>query len=1823
MDVAIRNQDERLKTQIESWRKSLINLTRSNRLLYFKPGSVLEIVEPDPLHVYSRLEAGLEVVVPLDPGLFPDQPPQPLKVGQVRFGPLARSTTTAKLKSLERAATQTFLDRGIWTLYLGFGLLEWEDSPQSAGTVEKDYSPMLLVPVTVRRDSTSDPFKIRLADEEQRFNPALLAKLEDDFGITLQLPADDDELEPRQVFECVAAQVAGKGWHVHAKTLLSTFTFQKEPILRDLKTNESTVLLNELVRGLAVGSDAGSSFEFDPVGEEDIDRAAPPEKVVTILDADSSQRKAIAAALAGQSFVMDGPPGTGKSQTIANMIAELLARRKSILFVSDKAAALDVVHTRLEAAGLSEFVLELHSHKATRKEVAKQLGKSLRQRVRADASMPEAEREQLRRKREQLSDYVVALNVARPPLGLSLHQVVGRIAGLQGLPQAPPPSLGVMDLGHQRWAEVLELADSLGRAWGPIARGDEFLWRDLIPTEWGATQRVRLQSVLESARGRLSELDAASKDIAVRLGLQPPATTAHAEQCRSMEKLLQRRSYVHGPWLRVSGDGKLRTRLEEGRQRSAELAKMEACLVHDVGPRWQELPIDGAALLSKRVAAASSTLPRPTINVDTTSEVLEADRGILMQATSLLKSCDDYARIVADAFNQRAGGISFNRAMELARLAQLAEETNLPEADWLAPAGLRKAREAIHRLHPHLEKVRALEASLKGIFTRDVLALDLETLCVRFQSTYRGALRWFNTDYRKDRRALRSVSRSGRLRREELARLADALEWQRAAGVVNSLEQDLAKPLGHFFRGEETDLVAANRGADVAQSACELAGMSVRPDSLAKRIAFGADPGPEIAQAAQAILDLDSRWESLGSVAAQLRNSALPKAIEGVRQADAAMQQVLDVLRQVEGIAGQPARLEDCVRWLELRQRIEQHERFFHEHAAQGLNDFGLGWCGRTTDWSLLEAGLDWAGEAKSALDGPVSADTAERLTTMPIPTPFFAPILELWLLSIREVAAQFMEPRATDMGRQLRGRFDEVDLLLSVLTDTMDDVTEWHAHERAIAGLGGKGLKEAIQFCLTKRVPAESVQGIIERALCEAWTDDVLKKDDRLATTRAEDRDALVRDFRRLDRELIRLAGREAIATCNQMRPTSQQGAAGIILNESEKQKRHMPIRDLLGKTREVAQAIKPCFMMSPLSVSQFLPSDMTFDVVIFDEASQVRPADAITSIYRARQLVVAGDQKQLPPTSFFERMDDGEDDTWDESEPDQYESLLDKCKGTGVFTSLPLRWHYRSQHEHLIAYSNQGFYDGKLITFPGAHADAPDLGVEAIPCPQGVYRRGGQRDNPREAMLIGERVLFHARNHPDLSIGVIAFSESQATAIDAVIERLVDEHPEVAALCGEDRLSGLFVKNLETVQGDERDVIVFSMGYGRDEAGKFTMNFGPLSKSGGERRLNVAITRARRKVEFVSSVRSSDFSADLGTEGARHLRRYLEFAERGADRMTVLAIPLEPSGGDFESPFEAEVARTIRSWGYDVVPQVGCSDYRIDLGVRWPGGQGGFALGVECDGAMYHSSRAARDRDRLRQEVLERLGWKLHRVWGPAWYRHRSEQEQRLRRAIEEAIKDVARQRLQSPIIKPVDSTAIRVEPRELDSHPTWATPYAASHLKDVPWDLEITDERAHGVLKQLISDIVGIEGPVHLSRILRRIIGAFRKERAGARIQSAVEGAILAVSASNPKLRSSDDFFWIDGDPVRVRFPILGNPLTQRTIEQISPIELERAVESTVQDALRIRREDVIQFLARHYGWERAGWKIEAAFNQSISSLVTDSRIVEDEGWLLPQR
>lgn len=1003
----------------------------------------------------------------------------------------------------------------------------------------------------------------------------------------------------------------------------------------------------------------------------------------------------------------------------------------------------------------------------------------------------------------------------------------------------------------------------------------------------------------------------------------------------------------------------------------------------------------------------------------------------------------------------------------------------------------------------------------------------------------------------------------------------------------------------------DTDLDRLDRAVELAREALELSG-GLKPEAVASQIGLDAEPDPATLVASQRLgTALDDWAEFSGQQLDSLCANTLPDTVTEVRAWASELRGELvplaTQLRSLQEMTGQKLTLGDLMTLTESRECFETRLGSLMERHDVDQALLGPDYCVLDTDFSDLDEHLRWSMGLRELNQQPMHVQTAEALVAGPVSSEGLREARVGYEAATALMLDLFDNPWRHRLSEDLSVSFDDGRMLLEGLEETIGDIDEWSRFNLARNELADAGLLESLEFLVEERTPLEQVPGSIERATLEAWINSVNQVDPRLENLSADDRDDLRQRFLKLDRALVRNASANVINTCTERRPDTSLGAVGIIRREAQKRSRHKPIRQLLDETWDVAVALKPCFMMSPLSVSQFLPSNIQFDVVIFDEASQVTPADAISSVYRGKQIIIAGDQLQLPPTNFFDAQVGGDpvgDD--DEEALDDFESVLDSFKGTSM-PELPLKWHYRSQHESLITYSNYRFYEGRLQTFPGAAEHRPDLGVELIHV-NGIYRRGASRDNPIEATAVVDRVLHHRRLHPDLTIGVVAFSSAQQQAILTEIERRTASDPELQSLNFDDRLNGFFVKNLENVQGDDRDIIVFSIGYGRDENGAFSENLGPLSRQGGQRRLNVAITRARRRVDVVSSVRASDFPGTSQMPGVRHLQRYLDFAERG---INALALDLTESLGDAESPFEEAVISAINELGFHPVPQVGVAGYRIDIGVRHPERPGEFVLGIECDGAQYHSSQVARDRDRLRQAVLEGLGWRIHRIWGPSWYRDRSAQIEALRGAIESALNS-------KPTRKPRDATSrppvVEIDIADLDARPQWVIDYRKSNWNPGYANPEETpvEALAEGVLR-----IVTDEGPIHRDLVLHRIKEAFGRKRLTKQLRDLLDPALKHARRTGNVDVVDTKFLCLPGAPIMVRAPAEDDE-SPRGVLDIAPSERRLALKKLIEESLIVGQDEVVQAAARLFGWRRSSEEIAATLRKDLKRLARDGEI-----------
>lgn len=1611
-------EESRVVEQVRIWRDDLLGPTRGSNLLRFehlKVGS-LEVTHPRPETVRSRL------VQPNSPGwVFEGAPGRerddggvsevlvtaPSEDGVARIVASPGSLTTTKatardlagsLRALHRSSTQEFLDKGIWSLYLGFGMLEWEGG-EGGGPA---HSPLLLVPVRLERPSPRDLFHLVLADGEPVLNPALALQLGNELGI--ELPELDPEASVEDVLELVAKVVRDQErWQVTPRCVLARFSFQKEVMYQDLRVNEERIARHPIVAALATPAAAGAGqLAFDPVAAHALDEVVPAEGHPTVLDADATQRQCVEAASRGESFVMDGPPGTGKSQTIANIVAELLRAGKRVLFVSEKAAALDVVTKRLGEAGLDELLLPLHDPRMTRREVAVSLARALGQRPPVRSTLSATELAAVSSRRRALSGYAEAMNEVRQPFGRSLHEVVGRAAALHHLPQAPVAGGVGGHLDAAALAEILELGRRLARSWGPVVRGERFVWRELEGVEATAATRQLLEREVADAALQLAGVRRAAVEQAARFVLAEPTGVAEARRLAAVLAVVARRMPAPRSWLTGADLEAVERRVEELRCLVEPYHETARALAGEVGAAWRSLDTVELAAASGGAAALASLFGGHEALAEATLAELAAAEQCCEEVRRLVPQLVRVGGHAAVRFGLASEPLTLARAERLVALGRLAAAAHRPRRDWLTPGRTGALDEARAALGEAVGAVRAARASLGGLFEESVLELDLDGLSQRFRTVHRGAGR-LRKGYREDVAVLEPHLKGRQLTAEAVASLDGARAWQHRVRELEQVERRHQAILGEHYEGLDTDFAALDEAIGVARAAYALVGADIEREPVVVAL---LQPERAPVGEAEALGELTARYEAvaegvppgvrhrlaevpvdqLGEVARR----ALPllgrvrRGLEVVERATGRRSRVGE-LRAVAGLAGELDRIRSGV-----------NERLDADRAALGGDYRDV-----ETDWETLTGAVRWARDLRAALGGPASVAQAEALVSVAPSGESLEAALAGWDRALGGLRAHVVPARALELAAQLEGGFGGAEQLLGQLQGTIEDVPEWLAFASARSSLVAAGMGEQVAFCEAAGVEASAVPGILERSLLEGFVDAAFAGDARLGHRRSVDRDALAAEFRQLDRQLFELASARAVQACNDRRPPPTSGAAAIILREAEKHRRHMPIRDLLATTTEVAQALKPCFLMSPLTVSQFLPPLLRFDTVIFDEASQVQPCDAINAIYRARQLIVAGDQRQLPPTSFFVRSDADGGDEYEEGQLEEFESVLDLCKGQGGLTSLPLSWHYRSRNESLISYANHAFYGGRLVTFPSAEPDGEEAGV-ALFRVDGVYRRGGARDNPIEAEAVVERVLEHARRHPGRSVGVVAFSEAQAGAIEVVLDRRRRELPELDGYFAEDRLNGFFVKSLESVQGDERDIIVFSVGYGRDETGRFLLNFGPLNKPGGERRLNVAVTRARRRVEIVSSVTAADFAGDVANPGVAALRGYLDFAARGGAALGVVEGAGGPGGG---RPLEAEVARLVRGWGYEVVADVGQSGHRVDLGVRHPAGGGRFLLGIECDGAAYHASKVARDRDRLRPEQLAAHGWTMHHLWGSAWYHERERAELELRAALDAA--------------------------------------------------------------------------------------------------------------------------------------------------------------------------------------------------------------------------
>ena len=890
----------------------------------------------------------------------------------------------------------------------------------------------------------------------------------------------------------------------------------------------------------------------------------------------------------------------------------------------------------------------------------------------------------------------------------------------------------------------------------------------------------------------------------------------------------------------------------------------------------------------------------------------------------------------------------------------------------------------------------------------------------------------------------------------------------------------------------------------------------------------------------------------------------------------------------------------------------------------------GAFWRGEQTDFEGLAEAASWLSDVE-ATGFSVSAAGLKRATEVIADPQGTAAALRRRAGATLKRARGIVDFLRLDLSTLGHGDLEHVPLrslheVFAGMAGSPDRYVEWCRIEVLVGQLSDRGLDQLVSMLDEGTVEPTDALDEFGYACAEARLDLATHKVQGLATLRHVDRHELVRVFAALDTKHIEDV-RELIRTRHLAKlPTGAAGEMGVILGEIARKRRHMPIRRLMTCAGKMVQRIKPVFLMSPISIAQFLPPRaLRFDLLVVDEASQVKPEDAIGAIARCGQIVIVGDQKQLPPTSFFDRlaiggeMDEEGDDSAAAAAATEMESILTLCEARGVSARM-LEWHYRSRDPSLIRVSNEEFYDSQLILPPSPLAQDESYGLSFERVPGVFASRGGAGTgrpgtNRIEAEHVVRAVSAHAAAAAEISLGVVTFSKAQADMVTELLEYERRRNEVLNDFLREGRAEDAFVKNIENVQGDERDVIFISVGYGPTAPGGrlSNMRFGPINAEGGERRLNVLFTRARARCRVFASFEPGDIDLSRTKgEGPRVLRRFLEYAATGQ------TVERRPQGAGPESPFEEDVAKVIRSLGFLADHQVGSGGFRIDIGVRHPATPGRYLLAVECDGAAYHSSLSARERDRHRQEVLEGMLWRFHRIWSTDWFHRRSREIERLGRALTEA-------RNQATLMvvsganeaarKPAEPEATEVA----DDRPTKIGMSAAPYRS-----VDVSETRAmaqrqvggrpasvepHQIpvsrLATIARKVVDAEGPVHVKLIARRIAVAFGKARTGARILAATREALRHVRRQEPGELLDKGGFWLTSRqsadvPVRDRSGAcdVGKPAF------LPPIEIVAAAKWIERECGRVDDEDLTRELARLLGFKRTGTELRRVIRQALA-------------------
>ena len=1543
-----------------------------------------------------------------------------------------------RLRSIRHKSNSAIEETGANILYIAIGFLEWFDNNNSDN---KRIAPLFLVPAQLKRGRLNRKFgtyeyTLSYSGEEILTNLSLREKLRVDFG--LALPELDENTRPESYLEAVQKLIRKNQpqWRLRRFITLTLLNFKKLLMYLDLDPERwpvgKRITDHPIVsQFLASYTEKKESDEIEPdlgFGEEyEIDELPDVHKNYPLIDdADSSQHSALVDAVDGKNLVIEGPPGTGKSQTITNLIAASMARGKRVLFVAEKLAALEVVKRRLNLAGLGEFCMELHSHKTQKQKVIDDIGQRIDKhgryrnpmQINEDIVRYEELKKTLKNYAELINRYwkqtrktlhEIFMSATRYREELSINPETLHPDGYDGNTFDPTTQrrtrdqvFAYFDLYKVIVAQLDGKVSVNNHPWFGVRNSDLQMFDiDQVQEVLGEWQKylkllekfgTELSANLHCDESKIPKNMSGLERLLVNLNNLPKLVGDEVLECLPIlrgEKLEKFKKYLY---------------LFEGIQRVfAKLAKkIPSEVLNDLsktdiflrgGKRLLQIVnkdielgrLDTAIKCVKQILSKLEEIQKPVLKIQ--SIIDQRAKNHLKLSESGIRELIEFVRIVAD----------------------------LPPAYWKLRNNLfdnDELDQVLPEIRREIVQLNEMWDELEGVYER--IGFPNSQVLQDLKSTISegGTFRWLKGSWRSSRKSLMLYSANTQVKFKEMMALLDkAIAF---ADARNRFENNLSyrELLVDHMKGIDTDINSLETIRSWYRRVRQIYGYGFGPkvevgDSiidlpieLARMIRSLAERG--VIRELSSVLDELPNLKTIFAPVQQIqnehdlltgKNGILVRILSSLRSALKDCEQLLtdnkitisEIIRNIKAIST-------------LRNYVNIWEKANYDNLwFDGKLDLQIG---LDTNYQVSLAKAYHTITVASYLDDEnISPLIRNRIFDAPNRSTFKA----LYLLGekLRSIVEKQTEKRIAfdslvkiDTKSWTNTCGDSIGKLIDRNAHALSNektLQNWLDYIRVREHLSLLGFNNLADKVEAGELPINKVKDAYYAGIYDLLAREIIRELPELGRFSGHAQETLQRQFKEYDDRLKSLQCERISWQVDQVKlprgncsgRVSEYTELYLIEHEKGKKKRHLPIRQLLKRAGSAMVALKPCFMMGPISVAQYLePGQIEFDVVVMDEASQIKPEDSLGAIARGSQLVVVGDPKQLPPTSFFERAIDDEEEDFTAIE--ESESILDAT--IPIFSARRLRWHYRSQHESLIAFSNTFFYNSDLILFPSPLKISEDHGIKYYRIKRGSFVN---RRNLEEARVISEAVREHFRQGNDESIGVVAMSAEQRDQIERSIEMLAKEDSAFQTWLEKDQSKheSLFIKNLENVQGDERDVIFISMTYGPMEVGgKVFQRFGPINSDVGWRRLNVLFTRSRKRMHVFSSMGSEDILVESNSRrGVKALRDFISYCELG-----IFNLNKKNTERSADSDFEIAVAKALQNVGFECDFQVGVAGFFIDIAVIDPGKPGRYLMGIECDGATYHSAKSVRDRDRLRQEILERLGWIIRRIWSTDWFKN-----------------------------------------------------------------------------------------------------------------------------------------------------------------------------------------------------------------------------------------